>query len=107
MILNTLSTTNKIYVSIFREKAHEYRRIPRLDKGTRVRDTLYAEVLDIIAAYEYGFADVLSHAYEEKGRKLTSWEVDKLFVDFETQAHWWPLLDKARNKNSQSRFGFS
>nr|VFJ53593.1 MAG: hypothetical protein BECKDK2373B_GA0170837_10435 [Candidatus Kentron sp. DK] len=98
--------TNKIYVSIFREKAHEYRRVLRLDKGARVRDTFYAEVLDIIAAYESGFADILSRTYEKKGRKLTSWEVDTLFSDFEAQAHWKPLVEKARNKMASRDLAF-
>nr|VFJ88541.1 MAG: hypothetical protein BECKH772A_GA0070896_1000911 [Candidatus Kentron sp. H]VFJ90535.1 MAG: hypothetical protein BECKH772B_GA0070898_1001011 [Candidatus Kentron sp. H]VFJ96695.1 MAG: hypothetical protein BECKH772C_GA0070978_1000811 [Candidatus Kentron sp. H] len=98
--------TNKIYVSIFREKAHEYRRVLRLDKGARVRDTFYAEVLDIIAAYESGFADILSRTCEKKGRKLTSWEVDTLFSDFEAQAHWKPLVEKARNKMASRDLAF-
>ena len=36
-------------------------------------------MLDIIAAYESGFADSLVTASKDKGRKLTSWEVDALF----------------------------
>ncbi len=34
--------TDKIYVSIFREKAHEYRKILRLHEKDKVRDTLYS-----------------------------------------------------------------
>lgn len=44
--------TDKIYVSIFRENAHAYRKVLRLEKCERVRDTFYSEVLDLIAAYE-------------------------------------------------------
>jgi hypothetical protein len=51
--------TDKIYVSIFREKAQEYRKVLRLDKKDKVRDTFYAEILDLVASYEYGFAKVL------------------------------------------------
>ena len=43
--------TDKIYVSIFREKAREYRQVLKLDNRTRTRDTFYSEVLDLIAAY--------------------------------------------------------
>ena len=44
--------TDKIYVSIFREKAHEYRKILKLENRDNVRATFYAEVLDLIASYE-------------------------------------------------------
>jgi len=45
--------TNKIYQSIFKEKADEYRKILRLHKNDRIRDTLYSEVLDLISSYDY------------------------------------------------------
>jgi len=98
--------TDKIYVSIFREKAQEYRRVLRLDKRADVRATFYSEVLDIIAAYECGFADVLATDSKAKGRKLTSWEVDSLFKTFEAQAHWKPLIEKARNKMASRDLAF-
>ena len=98
--------TDKIYVSIFREKAQVYRRVLRLDKRATVRDTFYSEVLDLIAAYEAGFADVLVQDRRSKGRKLTSWEVDALFVAFEKHAHWKPLVEKARNKMASRDLAF-
>jgi hypothetical protein len=48
--------TDKIYVYIFREKAKEYRKILRLKEDENVRDTMYAEVLDLIASFETGLA---------------------------------------------------
>ncbi|MEN9634151.1 MAG: hypothetical protein RL077_2555 [Verrucomicrobiota bacterium] len=98
--------TDKIYVSIFREKAHVYRKVLRLDKRASVRDTFYSEVLDLIAAYEAGFADVLVQDSKAKGRKLSSWEVDALFAVFEKQAHWKPLIEKARNKMASRDLAF-
>ncbi len=98
--------TDKIYVSIFREKAKEYRRVLRLENRANIRNTFYSEVLDLIAAYECGFADVLSSVCMEKGRKLTSWEVDALFSNFEKQAHWKPLVEKARNKMASRDLAF-
>lgn len=98
--------TDKIYVSIFREKAQEYRRVLRLDNRAKVRDTFYSEVLDLIAAYECGFADVLAQACQKEGRKLTSWEVDALFTQFESQAHWKPLIEKARIKMASRDLAF-
>ena len=98
--------TDKIYASIFREKAKEYRKILRLHEKDRVRNTFYSEILDLISAYEYGFAKVLEGTYEKKGNKLTSWEVDELFCAFEDQPHWKPLIEKARNKMASRDLAF-
>jgi len=98
--------TDKIYVSIFREKANEYRKILRLQEKDKVRDTFYSEILDLVSAYEYGFAKILEDAYGKKGEKLNSWEVDKLFSAFEQQAHWKPLIEKARNKMASRDLAF-
>jgi len=98
--------TDKIYLSIFREKAKEYRKILRLHEKDKVRDTLYAEILDLVSAYEYGFAKVLEDAFGKKGEKLNSWEVDELFGAFEQQAHWKPLIEKARNKMASRDLAF-
>jgi hypothetical protein len=98
--------TDKIYLSIFREKAKEYRKLLKLERKDKVRETMYAEVLDLIAAYECGFADVLSKAVDDKGRKLRPLEVDALFKDFEAQAHWRPLVEKARMKMASRDLAF-
>ncbi len=98
--------TNKIYVSIFRENAGEYRKILRLHSKDKVRDTFYSEVLDIISAYEYGFAKVLEEAFIKEGRKLTSWEVDQLFNSFESSPVFVPLIEKARNKMASRDLAF-
>ncbi len=98
--------TDKVYVSIFREKAKEYRKILRLQNKDKVRDTFYSEILDLVSAYEYGFAKVLEEAFTKKGSRLTSWEVDTLFHAFESQPHWTPLIEKARNKMASRDLAF-
>ena len=98
--------TDKIYLSIFKEKAQEYRKILKLEKRDKVRDTLYAEVLDIISAYEFGFADIIIEEYNKKGRKLKQYEVNLLFKNFESQALWKPLIEKARNKMASRDLAF-
>ncbi len=98
--------TDKIYVSIFREKATEYRKVLRLQEKDKVRDTFYAEILDLVAAYENGFAAILRSNVAARKRKLTSWEVDSLFTDFEKQALWKPLIEKARNKMASRDLAF-
>ncbi|GAP71501.1 hypothetical protein SAMD00024442_13_29 [Candidatus Symbiothrix dinenymphae] len=90
--------TDKVYTSIFKENATEYRQILKLEQNENVRHTMYSEVLDIISSYEAGFADWLKQKSEGLGRKLSAFETDKLFVAFEKQQLWKPLREKARNK---------
>jgi hypothetical protein len=98
--------TDKIYVSIFREEAKEYRKILKLEAQDSVRSTFYSEVLDLIAAYECGFADVLKQAFDKKSSQLAHYEVDALFKQFESQSHWKPLIEKARNKMASRDLAF-
>ncbi len=90
--------TDKVYKSIFRENAAEYRKILKLESDENVRHTMYSEVLDIISSYETGFADELQKEYQRLGRKLSSTETDRLFATFEKQKLWEPLREKARMK---------
>lgn len=90
--------TDKIYQSIFREKAREYKQVLKLNKKDKIRDTLYSEVITLIASYECGLAEEIKKESEKLGRKLTNWEVDKLFEKFESLPHWKPLINQARTK---------
>jgi len=90
--------TNKIYHSIFKEDADEYRRVLRLKPSDDERSTMYSEVLDIVASYEAGFAEALAKESERLGRRLSSNETDKVFALFEGMRLWQPLKEKARVK---------
>jgi hypothetical protein len=98
--------TDKIYVSIFKGNAQEYKKILQLHKKDKVRDTFYSEILDLVAAYEYGFAKILEEASTRQARKLSSAEVDILFKEFENQPHWKPLIERARNKMASRDLAF-
>jgi hypothetical protein len=98
--------TDKIYVSIFREKAQEYRKILKLEDKECVRSTFYSEILDLIASYECGFADILRQESTKNNRKLSAFETDQLFKKFESQGHWKPLIEKARIKMASRDFAF-
>ncbi len=98
--------TDKIYKTIFREKADEYRKILKLTPEENVRKTLYAEVLLIISSFEFGFSKILQEKADAKGSKLTAWEVEKLYSEFESQPHWRPLLDDVRSKMASRDLGF-
>jgi hypothetical protein len=85
--------TDKIYRSIFKENAQEYRQILKLHDKENVRDTMYSEVLRLISSYEAGFADVLRKEYERLVRKLNPCEVDRFFREFESQRLWAPQVE--------------
>lgn len=90
--------TDMIYVSIFREKAKEYKKILDLKASDKVRDTFYSEILDIIAAYESGLADAIKQESIRMGRVLTRREAEELFHSFENMALWKPLIQRGRTK---------
>ena len=98
--------TDMIYVSIFKEKAKEYKKILDLKASDKVRDTFYSEILDIIAAYESGLADALKSKSEEQNRVLTRNEVEKLFYQFERMALWKPLIHRGRKKMASRDMAF-
>lgn len=90
--------TDKIYEYIFREKAKEYREVLKLKGNENVRDTMYAEVLDLIASFETGLAYELNQKRNELGRKLSPFEVDKIFKHFAEHPLQLPHINKARIK---------
>ncbi|MDO9267317.1 MAG: DNA-binding protein [Sulfurimonas sp.] len=98
--------TDKIYLSIFRENAKEYRKILKLHEKDNVRDTFYSEILDLIASFEFGFAKLIEESAKRKGSQLTSYETDHLYKEFESQAHWKPLIERARNKMASRDLAF-
>lgn len=90
--------TDMIYISIFKEKAKEYKKILDLKENDKVRDTFYSEILDIIAAYESGLADAIKREYERVGHILSQQETEDLFRRFENMALWKPLIQRGRVK---------
>jgi hypothetical protein len=98
--------TDKIYRSIFKENAQEYRQILKLHSKENVRETMYSEVLLIISSYETGFADVLKNESERLGRMLKPEEVDKRFSQFENQRLWVPQIKDIRTKMASRDLGF-
>ena len=90
--------TDLIYVSIFKEKAREYKKILDLKASEKARDTFYSEILDIVAAYESGLADALKKESERLERVLSRREAEELFREFENMALWKPLIQRGRVK---------
>jgi|TARA_Y100001956_G_scaffold7577_1_gene6520 hypothetical protein len=90
--------TNLIYQSIFHENAAEYKKVLNLAVKTNIRETLYSEVLNLIASYESGIAHELEQASAAQGRKLTQKEAESLFASFEKHPLFKPLILDARTK---------
>lgn len=89
--------TDKIYKSIFKENAKEYRQILNLSNKESVRNTMYSEVLDLISGYENGFSTFLQQQSEKIERKFTLSEAHVLFSEYEElmSATLTPLKEKA------------
>ena len=88
--------TDLIYVSIFKEKAVEYKKILDLKESDKIRDTFYSEIL--IAAYETGLADEIKKEYEKCNKVLSVKQVEDILKNFEQMALWKPLIKRGRTK---------
>lgn len=90
--------TDMIYNCIFRENSVEYRKILKLKERENIRDTMYAEVLKLIASFELGIAYELKKRSEQLGRKLQPSEVNALFKMFTEHPLQIPHIEDARVK---------
>ncbi len=90
--------TNLIYQSIFHENATEYKKILKLAEKDKIRETMYSEVLTLIASFESGIAHELERQSTSQGRPLTQKEAELLFASFEQHPLFRPLITDARTK---------
>lgn len=90
--------TDKIYQCIFRENAREYKQILKLEEKDNARDTMYSEILNLVASFETGIAYEIEKFYKEAGRKLQPNEVDEIFVHFSKHPLQRPHIEDARIK---------
>ncbi|RZK14620.1 MAG: DNA-binding protein [Flavobacterium sp.] len=90
--------TNLIYKSIFHENATEYKKVLNLAAKDNIRETLYSEILNLIASFESGVAHELEQAFLQKNSKLTQKEAEALFINFEQHPLFKPLFLDARTK---------
>jgi len=98
--------TSKIYEYIFKENATEYKKILKLTVTDNARDTMYSEVLKLIASFETGLAHEMEKKYNKIGRKLTKYEMDVLLEDFSKHPLYHPLIQDARTKMASRDYGF-
>ncbi len=90
--------TNMIYECVFNENAKEYKKILKLEAKDNARETMYTEVLNVIASFETGIAYELKRRSDIENRKLEPNEVDniiRLIADHPMQR---PHIEDARIK---------
>lgn len=98
--------TDKIYQAVFCENALEYKKILKLAKGDKTRDTMYAEVLKAIASFEHGLAVQMRQRSEQLGRKLMPSELDEIMADAEANPFLKPAIEDARVRMASRDLGF-
>lgn len=98
--------TDKIYETIFHENSKEYKQILQLEEKEKPRDTMYSEVLKLIASFEIGIADEMKKKFDSINRKLTSKELDTIIIEFSNNRFWIPQLEDVRTKMACRDFGF-
>ncbi len=90
--------TDAVYKSIFQEKAAEYRKILNIESKHNVRDTFYAEVLNLIASFEAGLPEELQSEVEKLGRQLSVKEATDLIEKFGQKSLFKPHIQDVRTK---------
>jgi hypothetical protein len=98
--------TDKIYQCIFNENAIEYKRILNLKESESMRDTMYAEILKLIASYETGLAHEMEQTSKVLKRKLNKNEMNDLLEKFSNHPLYKPLIEDARTKMASRDYGF-
>ncbi|MBE6173204.1 MAG: DNA-binding protein [Enterococcus faecium] len=97
--------TNCVYKSIFKENAKEYREILNLSIKDKVRNTMYSEVLLVIASFEAGIAYEIELEYNKAKKKLSKKDVDNIIKRFSEHPAQKPHIDEARTKMATRDFG--
>ena len=97
--------TDAIYKAIFLEKSAEYKVILSLEEKENLRDTMYSEILRLIASFEVGIADAMKAKFEKINRKLQPSELNILINEFASQRFWMPQIEDARSKMASRDYG--
>lgn len=99
--------TDKIYKIIFKEKSQQYRQILKLEIKDKTRDTMYSEVLDLIAGFELGLAKEIETFYHNNNDTLLNFnELDEIINKLESNPFFLPLIEKARKKMASRDYQF-
>jgi len=98
--------TDKIYQVVFKENSAEYKKILDLKEKDKTRETMYVEVLKVIASFESGLAIELKETAEKLERKLFPAELDELIEKAQTSPFLKPSIEDARVRMASRDLGF-
>ena len=99
--------TDYIYKAVFKENAKKYREVLKLKTHENPRDTMYAEVLLMIASFENGVGHEIEKKYNENGNPLLAMqEVYSIIDAFAKHPFQKPHLTNTRIKMASRDLGF-
>jgi hypothetical protein len=99
--------TDYIYKAVFKENAKEYREILKLKDSDKPRETMYAEVLLMIAAFENGVGYEIKERFKENGGQLLSMQEVYTIIDkFAEHPFQQPHLNDVRTKMASRDLSF-
>ena len=98
--------TDEIYKCIFKENAKQYKQILKLEESENPRDTMYSEILNLIASFESGLSFEMKKRSEKLGRRLSKNEMDNLIQTFSNHPLHKPHIETARTKMASRDYGF-
>lgn len=99
--------TDYIYKAVFKENAKEYREILKLKDNDKPRETMYSEVLLLIAAFENGVGYEIQEQFKERGGQLLSMhDVYSIIDKFAEHPFQQPHLNDARTKMASRDLSF-
>jgi hypothetical protein len=99
--------TDYIYNAVFKENAKEYKAVLKLKENDRARDTMYAEVLLLIASFENGVGYEIEKTFKERENQLLSQQEVYAIIDkFAEHPFQQPYLNDARTKMASRDLGF-
>ena len=82
----------------FGKLTNEYRSVLKLHQHDKIRDTMYSEVLTLIASFEAGLAHEIKQKSLQIGRKLTYKEAEAILTTMEKHPLYEPMLVDVRTK---------
>ena len=99
--------TDYIYKAVFKENAKEYKEILKLKDSDKPRETMYSEVLLMIAAFENGVGYEIRERVKENGGQLLSMQEVYAIIDkFSEHPFQQPHLNDARTKMASRDLSF-
>lgn len=98
--------TDYIYKAIFKENAKKYAEVLKLNAKDKIRNTMYSEVLLLIASFENGIGFEIKNESDKRGRSLSVQEVGDIITRLASHPFQAPLLEDARTKMASRDYCF-